>query len=120
MDGKRMGLSVILALGLVFLVFSVCPSDGAIACTDATTSMIPCQAFLVGSGPELLPSHDCCVATQNVFKQSGTTETRRALCQCLKNYAIEHGVKPEKAALMPQVCKFNNPIPLGPFADCSM
>jgi hypothetical protein len=113
-----MGLSV-LALGLMFLVFSACPSNGAITCNDALTSLIPCRSFLVGSGPEQLPSHDCCVGAQNVFKQSGTTKTRRALCQCLKQFAVEHGVKPERANLIPQACKVDNPIPIGPPVDCS-
>jgi len=38
-----MGMPV-LALGLMFLVFSACPSEsnGAITCTDALTSLIPC------------------------------------------------------------------------------
>jgi hypothetical protein len=36
-----MGMPV-LALGLMFLVFSACPSNGAITCTDALTSLIPC------------------------------------------------------------------------------
>ncbi|KAE7995317.1 hypothetical protein FH972_000131 [Carpinus fangiana] len=117
MERKMVGL----ALGLVFLVFNACPSDGAITCPDALKSFTPCKPFLVGSGPQLLPSHECCLGAQRVFKQSaGATQTRRHLCQCLKNFAIQVGVKPERANLIPQVCKCDNPISIGPNVDCSM
>ncbi len=119
MEKEMMGWSA-LAFGLVILVFSVCPSNAIrpITCIEALTSLLPCQPFLVGFGPET-PGFPCCFGVQNVVKKATTTEIRRALCECFKESAKSLGVKPERAKLIPKSCGVTVPVPIGPNVNCT-
>ncbi|XP_062161005.1 non-specific lipid-transfer protein-like [Alnus glutinosa] len=118
MENKMMGFAV-LAFGLMFLVLNASgrPSDD-ISCKDAVTALLPCQSFLVGSAPPP-PTAACCVGAQNVLKQAATSEVRKALCECFKKVGKEMGVKPERAKQIPNLCKFNVPVPIDLNVDCS-
>jgi hypothetical protein len=116
---KRIRGCAVLAFGLMFLVLNASgrPSDD-ITCKDAVTALLPCQSFLVGSGPTT-PTAACCVGAQNVLKQAATSEVRKALCECFKKAGKEMGVKPERAKQIPDLCKIDVPVPIDPNVDCS-
>lgn len=113
-----MGCAV-LAFGLMFLVLNASgrPSND-ISCQDAVTALLPCQSFLVGSGPAT-PTAACCLGAQNVLKQATTIVVRKTLCECFKKAGTEMGVKPERAKQIPNLCKIDVPVPIDPNVDCS-
>ena len=117
MEKKMMGC-LALAFGLMILVLnaSASPSND-ITCQAAITDLMPCQPFLVGSGPAT-PSFTCCEGAQNILNQATTTATRRALCECFKNAAKAFGINPDRSKKLPQLCKINVPVPLDPNVDC--
>ncbi|XP_059440681.1 non-specific lipid-transfer protein A-like [Corylus avellana] len=118
MENKMMGCAV-LAFGLMFLVLNASgrPSND-ISCMSALISLLPCQSFLVGSGPAS-PTAACCLGAQNVLNQATTPESRKVLCECFKKAGKDMGVKPEKAKQIPDLCKIDVPVPIDPDVDCS-
>jgi hypothetical protein len=117
MEKKMKGWSV-LAFGLVILVFNASPSGAAITCLEAITTLIPCELFLVGFGPAA-PSSFCCMGAENVYKQANTTQSRRVLCECFKQAALDIGALPERAKLLPQLCKIHITVPIDANVNCS-
>jgi hypothetical protein len=112
MEKKKMGCAV-LAFGLMFLVLNASGSpSNDISCKDAITTLLPCQLFLVGSGP-VSPPLACCLGAHSVTKQLLATPpaARKAVCECIKNYGKVVGVKPEKVKQLPDLCKINGPAP---------
>ncbi|KAJ7967757.1 Non-specific lipid-transfer protein [Quillaja saponaria] len=112
MEAKTMMGWFALACWLLLLVIS------AITCKEAIRSLAPCVPFLEGSGPEQ-PTVSCSTGAQDLFKKATTPETRRALCDCLKNAAAQLLIKQERAKLLPQLCKINLPVPIDPNINCS-
>lgn len=108
----------VLAFGLVILVFNASPSDATITCLDAIVTLIPCELFLVGFGPAA-PSSSCCMGAEYVYKQANTTQSRRVLCECFKQAAIDIGALPERAQLLPQLCKIHITVPIDAHVNCN-
>ena len=121
-----MGWSLSL-MGLAIMMFWVAnsatssstPANDDITCQEAITKLLPCQPYLVGSGPPT-PSVSCCLACQEVFHAASTTLIRRNLCECFKKAAIEYKVDPERARKIPELCNIDGlNIPIDPSVDCS-
>ncbi|KAB1221744.1 Non-specific lipid-transfer protein [Morella rubra] len=117
---KMMGCAV-LVFGLMVLVLNataISPND--ITCADAVKALLPCQSFLVGTGPVTAPpSSDCCQGAQSVLKEANTPETLRALCVCFKDAAKKLGVNPDRAGSIPKFCDMKVPVPIDPDVDCT-
>ncbi|XP_072962668.1 non-specific lipid-transfer protein-like [Typha angustifolia] len=91
----------------------------AVSCSDAVNALIPCGAYLIGTGATG-PSLQCCKSAQALEKMATTVAMRRQLCQCLKDTGPSFGVKPERARRLPPFCKLNLNIPISPNVNCSM
>ena len=112
MENKMMGCAI-LAFGLMFLVLNASGSpSNDISCGDGIKALLPCQSFLVGTGPAS-PSAACCLGAQNVNKQLLATppEARKAVCNCILKYGKDVGAMPEKAKEIRELCKIDGPAP---------
>ncbi|KAJ7967750.1 Non-specific lipid-transfer protein [Quillaja saponaria] len=95
----------------------------AITCNEAIRSLAPCVPFLEGSGPEQQPTASCCTGAQDFSQKATNPETRRALCDCLKNATASSpavpNIKQERVKNLPQLCKISLPVPLDPNILCN-
>ncbi|KAE7995285.1 hypothetical protein FH972_000103 [Carpinus fangiana] len=106
MENKMMGCAV-LAFGLMFLVLNASGSpSNDISCRDAITDLLPCKSFLVGSGPAS-PTAACCLGAETATKQllATTTETRKAVCECIHKWGRDVGANPENGNKIREFCK---------------
>ncbi|KAG7963070.1 hypothetical protein I3843_09G099600 [Carya illinoinensis] len=116
MEKKMRGLSA-LAFGFVILILSACHSE-AMTCPEALMILLPCKPFVEGAGSDS-PGLLCCLGVQKLTQEASTPETRRAVCQCVKNAAQEFHIDLGKAKQIPQLCHINDPIPIDPEVDCN-
>ncbi|XP_068668926.1 non-specific lipid-transfer protein-like [Aristolochia californica] len=109
---------VVCTVWVLFLVVgAVMGPAGAISCSDAVSAMVPCGSFLVGSGGAR-PTAQCCQSVLALQKKTATRADLKALCLCLKQTGPSFGVLPEKAKLLPQLCKLKINMPISPDIDC--
>lgn len=108
-------MCVLLALALLVAGRA---AAAAVSCSDAVNALIPCGSFLIGVG-EADPSKECCASAQSLNKMATTVESRRALCECLKQTGPSFGVKPERARRLPPFCKLKLNIPVSPNVNCT-
>ncbi|XP_041023150.1 non-specific lipid-transfer protein 1-like [Juglans microcarpa x Juglans regia] len=116
MEKKMRGLSA-LTFGFVILILSACHSE-AMTCPEALVILLPCKPFLEGALPDS-PNFLCCLGVQKLTQEASTTETRRAVCQCLKNATLGFHINLDRAKQIPQLCHINDPIPIDPNVDCN-
>ncbi|KAL5981554.1 hypothetical protein ACLOJK_015616 [Asimina triloba] len=112
---------VAFSLWVMCMVLVVDMSGGhvsGLSCGDAVNALIPCGSFLIGAGAAQ-PGKECCQSAQSLNKMSTTAESRKALCQCLKDTGPSFGVKPERAKKLPTLCKLKLNIPISPNVDCN-
>ncbi|XP_024156214.1 non-specific lipid-transfer protein 1 [Rosa chinensis] len=93
-------------------------ANGDITFQAALLDLLPCEPFLVSSGPTT-PIVPYCSAVQNLNAQATTTKTRRNLCECFKKAAAGIAIDPTKLKQLPQFCKVSLPVTLDPSIDCS-
>ncbi|XP_058757482.1 non-specific lipid-transfer protein A-like [Vicia villosa] len=89
-----------------------------VSCPEAISNLLPCLTFLTGFLPPT-PSAECCTGATNLFNKANTTPILRSVCQCLKDASTRFGVKPDRAAQLPQLCHINLSFPISPTVDCS-
>ncbi|KAL6284021.1 hypothetical protein ACE6H2_014950 [Prunus campanulata] len=103
MEMKLMGWSLIV-FGLVVMVLNnACPANG-ITCQEALMTLMPCEPYLVGSGPGS-PAVPCCAGVQTLVSEATSTEIRRNLCECLKTAAAGMKIDPARLNAIPEYCK---------------
>ncbi|KAG9455108.1 hypothetical protein H6P81_008012 [Aristolochia fimbriata] len=110
---------VVCSLWVMFLVVgAVMGPAEAMSCSDAVSAMVPCGSFLLGSSGAR-PSPQCCQSALALQKKTPTRAGLRDLCLCFKQTGPSFGVQPEKAKLLPQLCKLNLNMPISPDIDCN-
>ncbi|CAL2251187.1 unnamed protein product [Prunus armeniaca] len=118
MEMKLMGCWSLIVFGLVIMVLNnACPANG-VTCQEALMTLMPCETYLVGSGPGT-PAVPCCAGVQTLVSEATSTEIRRSLCECLKKAAAGMKIDPGRLKAIPDYCKVSIPVPLDPTVDCS-
>lgn len=108
--GERNMKHVAGVLTILLLITISDSSDSLPSCDGIISELTPCISYLIGSQDN--PSDTCCNGVRNVAKFSNSKSDRKAICQCLKNYALSHsGIDFSLVSTLPGKCQVNVKLP---------
>ncbi|XP_052207890.1 non-specific lipid-transfer protein-like [Diospyros lotus] len=114
-----MGCGWLRMLTTVVLLAAVIVTASAIGCDEALGKVQPCVIFVVGTGGET-PAPKCCSGAQLLDKIAANSPAdKKALCECLKQFAQTFPVNSYRASQLPILCHLTTNLTLSPDLDCN-
>ncbi|KAL7000630.1 hypothetical protein U1Q18_001783 [Sarracenia purpurea var. burkii] len=120
MERKMMIVRCVWVLGLfVWVVAAATPWDDAIDCSGAVMKLLPCEAYLNGTGPPK-PTARCCANARALDRDAGRSRAHRVgLCECFKATAKSAPIKLARARHFSKLCKISRILDIEPKVDCN-